>query len=187
MPITQLFRTLVIGALLSIAFCGQALAQSTILVVDTQRVLRDSEVGKHIARQLETMYKSEEATMKAKASPLESRQKSLQAQLKGKTAQQLSTNTALKSQAQAFQKDMMKVQQDAAKAQRELQMTEAEAIKRVNDRLRTILKSIVAERKADVVLERSLVIYGDGADVTDIVISRLNSQMRTVPVTRKRL
>ena len=60
-------------------------------------------------------------------------------------------------------------------------------MQKVNDRLRDILKTIVAERNADVVLERSLVIYGEPADVTDTVIQRLNSQLRTVPVTRERL
>ena len=66
-------------------------------------------------------------------------------------------------------------------------MTEAKALQKVNNKLAEILKAIVAERNADVVLERSVVIYGDGADVTDTVISRLNSQLRTVTVTRERL
>jgi Skp family chaperone for outer membrane proteins len=53
--------------------------------------------------------------------------------------------------------------------------------------LRVILELIVKEREADVVLERSLVIYGDPVDVTDVVITRLNSQLKTVPVKRERL
>ena len=68
-----------------------------------------------------------------------------------------------------------------------MQITEAKAVQKVQERLRVILEAIVAERNADVVLERSLVIYGDPVDVTDTVISRLNSQMKTVPVTRERL
>jgi len=71
--------------------------------------------------------------------------------------------------------------------QQEMKITEAKAVQKVQERLRTILKTIVAERNADVVLERSLVIYGDPVDVTDTVISRLNGQMKTVPVTRERL
>jgi len=181
-----LFR-LMIGFTASFIFAASAMAQSTILVVDTQRVLRDSEVGKHIARQLKTIGSSMEAEAKAKASPLESKGKSLEAQLKGVTPQSLQANTALQQQIKSFRQDQQAVQVDVAYKQKEMQITEAKAVQKVQERLRGILKSIVAERNADVVLERSLVIYGDPVDVTDTVISRLNAQMKTVPVTRERL
>ena len=71
--------------------------------------------------------------------------------------------------------------------ERELKITEAKAIGQINQRLKTIINQIAKERNADVVLEKSLVIYGGPADVTDLVISRLNSQLTTVPVTRERL
>jgi len=181
-----LFRV-AIGFAAAILLSATAMAQSTILVVDTGRVLRDSDVGKHIARQLETIGKSMEAEAKAKASPLESKGKSLEAQLKGKTMASLQGDTALQQQIQTFRQDQQKVAIDLQYKQQEMKITEAKAVQKVQERLRTILKSIVAERNADVVLERSLVIYGDPVDVTDTVISRLNSQMKTVPVTRERL
>ena len=181
-----LFR-IALGFAAAVLLSATALAQSTILVVDTGRVLRDSDVGKHIARQLETIGKSMEAEAKAKASPLESKSKSLEAQLKGQTAQTLQTNTALQQQIRSFREDQQKVAIDVQYKQQEMKITEAKAVQKVQERLRVILKAIVAERNADVVLERSLVIYGDPVDVTDTVISRLNSQMKTVPVTRERL
>jgi len=187
MSISKTFFRAIIGFSVALLFSVSAFAQSTILVVDTGRVLRDSEVGKHIKRQLETIGKSMESEAKAKASPLESKGKSLEAQLKGKTRASLQTDTALQAQIQSFQKDQQAVQVDLAYKKKELQITEGKAVQKVQERLRTILKAIVAERNADVVLERSLVIYGDPVDVTDTVISRLNSQMRTVPVTRERL
>lgn len=176
-----------IGLGATLMFSASAFAQSTILVVDTQRVLRDSEVGKHIKRQIETIGKSMQSEAKAKASPLESKGKSLEAQLKGKTRASLQTDTALQAQIRDFQQIQQEVKVDLAYKQKELQITEGKAVEKVQERLRVILKDIVAERNADVVLERSLVIYGDPADVTDTVISRLNSQLRTVPVSRERL
>lgn len=176
-----------IGLGATLMFSASAFAQSTILVVDTARVLKDSQVGQHIKRQLETISKSMESEAKAKASPLESKGKSLEAQLKGVTRASLQTNTALQQQIQSFQKDQQAVQVDLAYKKKELQITEGKAVAKVQERLRVILKSIVSERNADVVLERSLVIYGDPVDVTDTVISRLNSQLKTVPVTRERL
>ena len=107
-----MYKTLlkvVLGFAAATMLSATAFAQSTILVVDTGRVLRDSDVGKHIARQLETIGKSMEAEAKAKASPLESKGKSLEAQLKGQTAQSLQTNTALQQQIQSYRQDQQKV------------------------------------------------------------------------------
>ena len=187
MFLSKTFFRAALGLIASFMFAASAMAQSTILVVDTQRVLRDSEVGKHIARQLKTIGSSMEAEAKAKTRPLESKGKSLEAQLKGKTMQSLQSDTALQAQLRSFQEDKQKVQVDLAYKQKEMQITEAKAVQKVQERLRTILKAIVAERNADVVLERSLVIYGDPVDVTDTVISRLNGQMKTVSVIRERL
>ena len=63
-----IFRTL-LGFGAAILFSASAFAQSTILVVDTGRVLRDSDVGKHIARQLETIGKSMDCLLYTSPSP----------------------------------------------------------------------------------------------------------------------
>jgi len=111
---TKFFKGLFIAGIASLAFGATAMAQSTILTIDQARVMRDSEVGKHILRQMESIAKSMESELKA--------------------------------------------------------------------------SKIVSERKADIILDRSLVIYGGKtSDVTDTAISRLNTQMRTVSVVRERL
>lgn len=176
------------GFAVAVAFAGTSFAQSTILVVDTQKVLKDSIVGQHVARQLETIYTSAQSEMKAKASPLASKGKSLEAQLKSKTSvEQLKADVGLQSQLKSFQADQKKYQVEEYYTAQELKVTESKAISQVSKRVKIIIDQIAQERNADVVLEKSLVIYGGPADVTDVVISRLNSQMTTVPVTRERL
>ena len=176
------------GVFMAAAFAGASFAQSTILVVDTQKVLKDSLVGQHVARQLETIYTSASSEMKAKRSPLESKAKSLQAQVKTKgSVEAIRADTALQAQAKSLQADQQKLQKEEYYTSQELKITEAKALGQVSKRLQSIIDQIARERNADVVLEKSLVIYGGPADVTDVVISRLNSQMTTVPVTRERL
>jgi len=178
----------VTGITVAATFAGASFAQSTILVVDTQKVLKDSLVGQHVARQLETIYTSASSEMKAKRSPLESKAKSLQAQVSAKgSVEALRADTALQSQAKSLQTDQQKLQVEEYYTAQELKITEQKALGQVSKRLKTIIDQIAQERNADVVLEKSLVIYGGPADVTDIVISRLNSQVTTVPVTRERL
>ncbi len=186
--IIRTFTRIAAGFALAIAFAGASFAQSTILVVDTQKVLKESIVGQHVARQLETIYTSASSEMKAKRSPLESKAKSLQAQASTKTSvEEIRADASLRAQAQALQTDQQKLQVEEYYTSQELKITEAKALGQVSKRLKTIIDQIARERNADVVLEKSLVIYGGPADVTDLVISRLNSQLTTVPVTRERL
>ena len=186
--LNRTFTRIAAGFAIAIAFAGASYAQSTILVVDTQKVLKDSIVGQHVARQLEAIYTSAGSEIKAKRSPLETKAKSLQAQLKTKSSvEELRSDASLQAQAKSLQADQQKFQVEQYYTERELKITEAKAIGQINQRLGTIINQIAKERNADVVLEKSLVIYGGPADVTDLVISRLNSQLTTVPVTRERL
>ncbi|MEP6341839.1 MAG: OmpH family outer membrane protein [Maricaulaceae bacterium] len=187
MLIFKTFNRLSLIVLASIIFAGSAAAQSTILIIDQKRIMRDSEVGKHITRQLESIAKTMESEIKASATPFESERTRLITELNSIGQEGLKTRPDLQKKAQDLAVKGQQAKTDAAYKQRELQITEAKALQQVNNKLAEILKTIVAERNADVVLERSVVIYGDGADVTDTVISRLNSQMRTISVTRERL
>lgn len=187
MSLRNIFR-IAAGFALAVAMSGAAFAQSNILVVDTQKVLKDSLVGQHVTRQLEAIYTSAQSEMKAKASPLQSKGKSLQEQLKAKgSMDQVRADAGLTAQLQSFQTDQQKLEVEQYYTTNELKVTEAKAINLVSTRVKTIIDQIAQERNADVVLEKSLVIYGGPADVTDVVISRLNSQMTTVPVVRERL
>ena len=182
------FTRVAAGFAVAVAFAGVSFAQSTILVVDTQKVLKDSLVGQHVTRQLETIYTSASSEMQAKRSPLETKAKSLQAQAQAKGSNEaLRADTALISRAKSLQADQQKYQIEEYYTTQELKITEAKALGLVSKRLQAIIDQIAKERNADVVLEKSLVIYGGPADVTDVVISRLNSQVTSVPVTRERL
>lgn len=184
----KILRRTFTGLAVSFAFTAMAFAQSTILVVDQGRVLRDSSVGKHISAQIESIGKSMESELKASASPIQSERDRLMTELKSMDAAALQSRPDLQKRAQDLMEKGQKTQVEAAYKQRELQVTEAKAMKQVNEKLATILEAVVAERKADIILDRSLVIYGGkSTDITDTVISRLNSQMRTVSVVRERL
>lgn len=181
-------RRATLGVIASFAFASVAMAQSTILVVDQSRVIRESSVGKHVATQLKSIGTSMESELKAKAAPVESDRDRLVNELKGLDQAALASRPDLQKRAQDIMQKGQTAQLEAQYLQRELQITEGKALKQVNDKVATILEKLVAERGADIILDRSLVIYGGKtSDVTDTVISRLNSEMRTVSVIRERL
>jgi len=186
--IIRTFTRIAAGFAIAIAFAGVSFAQSTILVVDTQKVLKDSIVGQHVARQLETIYSSAGSEIKARRSPIETKAKSLQAQASTKKSiEELRADASLRAQAQALQTDQQKLKVEQIYTEQELKITQLKALDLVGKRVEIIIGQIAKERNADVVIDKSQVIYGDPADVTDLVISRLNSQLTTVPVTRERL
>lgn len=183
---SKIFRASV-ALIASIMFSAAAFAQSTILVVDQNKLMRESEVGKHIERQLDSIAKSMKSELDAATSPLKSEGATLEAEMKALGSTDLSTRPDLKSRFSSLMQKSQKQQLEAKYKQKELQITEAKAYQKVNETLKNILQTVVAERNADVVLDRSLVIYGQPADVTDVVMSRLNSKLKTVSVTRERL
>ena len=185
---TKFFKSLLIAGIASLTLSATAMAQSTILTIDQARVMRDSEVGKHIMRQMESIVKSMESELKASTSPLTSERDRLVNELKSLDANAVKLRPDLQKRVQDLAVKGQKQQVEAKYKQAEIQITRQKAVKKVNDRLAQILEKIVKERNADIILDRSLVIYGGKTtDVTDTAISRLNSQMRTVSVVRERL
>ena len=180
-------RRATVGLMMGLMFAGTAMAQSTILVIDQKRIMRESEVGKHINRQLESIAKTMQSELQATSQPYTSERDRLITELNAIGESGLKSRPDLQKKALELRAKGQKAQTEAAYKQRELQITEQKALQKMNNKLADILKAVVTERNADVVIERSVVIYGDGADVTDTVISRLNSQLRTVSVTRERL
>ncbi|GHA90739.1 hypothetical protein GCM10009069_12200 [Algimonas arctica] len=174
------------GALALIASAG-AFAQSTVLVVDTARVYTESQVGQHIERQIASLATTTKSQLEAQGAPLQTRGKSLMTLMDGKTREQIAGDATLVSQLQLQQKDEQKLQQDAAIAQRELQIAKLKAVQLVDAKVSSIIKKMVEERNADIVLDRANVIFGAPADITTDVLTRLNAEMKTVPVTREKL
>ena len=171
------------------ALAGQAFAQD-ILVVDMQKVYADSKVGKHIQGRMKSFASTDEATLKSRASSLEATAKSLESQTKGLDANALKANTSLVTQIQDFYKRQGELAQETQKKAAELQLTQAKARAEVNKRLKTIFDQIAREKSASAIMEKGAVLYvpnTSGADITSLVIQRLDSQMTTVAVSRQAL
>ncbi len=174
--------------LLAVTLLAAPSYAQTILVVDGAKVLRESEVGKHVKRQLESIKSQMESEAKSSSNPLVSERDSLMAQLKDMDVATLKTRPDLTKRAQDLQVKGQKQAVEMRYKQQELLVTEQKSFKAVAVKIDTILKSLAAEKGAAIILDKSMTIYtGPSADVTQTVISRLNSQMRTTPVNRERI
>ncbi|PHR93377.1 MAG: hypothetical protein COA69_05425 [Robiginitomaculum sp.] len=188
MKLIKAMNVAIAFCLVSIVFSTSAMAQSTILVVDQSRVLRDSDVGKHIQRQLQSIAKQMGTELQSQLNPLATERDKLMNELKNMSVDALKSRPDLQKRAQSLKEKVDKSKREEAYKQRELQVTEQKALAKVNAKLTTILDTLVKERNADILVDRSLVMFAvPSVDITDTVISRMNSQMRTVSVIRERL
>ncbi len=191
MIFTKLFRrgSFALAALLIVS--SMATAQSKVLVVDSQRVVKESEVGKHVARQIEAISKTMGNELESSASPMKTSGESLNAELKGKTPEEqkaaIQSRPDLQKKYVEFLTTEQKVANEAKVKKVEIARTEQKALIQIGQKVQEIIEAIAKERGADVVLDRSTIIYGDPVDITDAVLTRLNSEMTRISVVRERI
>jgi Skp family chaperone for outer membrane proteins len=148
-----------------------------ILVIDRSAILRASKVGQSIVSQVNGYTTAAEKEFKGTAESLRSQEQQLQQQIailapdvkKKKIA-------AFQAQQQAFQK---KVQQRQAMIQGGVM----QARQQVEAALGPILQGILAERHANLLLDRNAVVLGTvNIDVTGTAVQRLDQKMPTIKV-----
>lgn len=186
MFIRQSFR--IAAFILATALFAAAAHAQSILVIDQARVMRDSNVGKHITNQMTAIGSQMDSEVSQAEAPIQSELNNLRASTNGMTAEQLRARPDLSQRAADLQEKVRKSELEKKYKQQEFVLTQQKAAAKVNEKLSKILETIVGERGAQVVVDRSIVIYGaPTVDITDEVIRRLDQEMRTVPVTRERL
>ncbi len=188
MKFLKIVNTIATSAIAAILFAGNAMAQSKILVIDQTKVVLDSDVGKHVTRQIVSISKQMDAEMKAQLTPINAERDKLMVELKNMSVEALKSRPDLQQRAKTYQASSQKSKLEIKYKQRELQITEQKALAKINQKLETILKAVIEERNADILVDRSMVIFSTPTvEITDDVISRLNAQMKTVPVVRERI
>lgn len=164
------------------ASCARAPAKKEpaagILFVDRAAVLRDSSVGKDMYAQSEVLAKQMETDFKPENAALQADILALQTKSAYMTSQQRQAKVnELEARRQAFQKKL----QDRQEA---IRGGLAKARTQVEEALGPILDKIMADRSANLLLDRGLVVRGaTDLDITPIVIERLDAALPKVTVT----
>lgn len=165
-----------------------AIAQTTVLVVDSAKVLRDSSAGKSVYSQLEKIQTTIQSEAKNTLTPLESEKSSLDAQTQGLSITDLQARPELAQKIKSFQEKGAKAQVELQYKNAELQATERKALLEISEKIDSVIQAYAKERGATAVLDKSMVLYtNSNADVTQEIISRLNRQLPSITVIRERL
>ena len=148
-----------------------------IIVIDRQQLLQRSAAGKDIftqtqnlSKQLETQLRTEEGALQTEATQLQQQMAIMAADVRAQKEKDFTTKQ------QAFQ---TKVQQRQA----QIQASFNQAARQVEVALDPILQSIMKERGANMVLDRSAVIVATtDVDVTPVALQRLDRALPKVKV-----
>lgn len=170
------------GAPAALAQAGKAATQAApapkILVIDRAAILRASKVGRDIVQQVNAYTKSAESDFKGESDALRKEGQQLQQQVA------ILAPDVKAKRIQAFEVKQQAFQKKVEDRQGKIQGGVLKARQQVEAALGPILQGIMAERGANLLLDRNAVVLGTvDVDITQTAIQRLDQKMPTVKVT----
>lgn len=174
-------------AALVLAVAASSAASAQILVVDQERALNESAVGRHIAAQLERIGTEMQAEIQPQQAAVRTESEALNTEASAMTEEAIRQRPDLLERIQQLQADMRNLEIQGRTRQQELAATEQAALQPVIPILQEIMQAVMTERNGIVLLDQSVtVITSNSVDITDVVIERLNARITTTPVNRVR-
>lgn len=178
----------------SLAFAGlapslAAAAEPSVLVVDFQRVFRDSLAGKDAQAKLRGVGEQINAELKPEVDAFNAEREKLGPRFKDKSQEQviaeLQKDESLRKQYEAVLTRLQALQDKQQLRTQEMQATEQRALAAVIKGTEPILNELLSERDAAVVLERgAITIAAPSSDVTAEVVKRLDTRLKAVAVSK---
>jgi len=182
---SRLARTIVLAAAImvgpQVAFAAPPPPTGTpnpkILVIDRAAILRGSVVGQNIMKQVQSLTAAAENSLKGQDAALRQEGTTLQQQLA------ILSPSVKAAKIKAFQAKQAALQQNVQTQQGLIQGGVLKARQQVEQALGPILQAIMAERGANILLDRNAVVLGTvDVDITKVAIDRLNQKLPAVKV-----
>ncbi|MEM9938968.1 MAG: OmpH family outer membrane protein [Pseudomonadota bacterium] len=166
-----------------------ASAQGTnVVIIDQAKIMRDSAAGKDIRTKLQSIGQSIERELQPTATSLQTEGQQLDAKAQGKTQQQILADQALTAEITAYARKAQQFERQSQIAAQELALTERKAWNDFFVALRPVMKEVVDERGAQVMVDRSNAVYTDpSVDVSDLVISKMDAATPSISVVRQKM
>jgi Skp family chaperone for outer membrane proteins len=152
-------------------------ANLSVMVVDVQALLQNSKAAKMVRDQIEAKRADYAKEISHQEELLRQERDSLQKQQASLTPEQLNTK------GREFQAKVNELDRDVQAKRQALERSNADALQKIQEVMVKIITDIAKDRKANLVFQRSeLVLFDQGFDVTDEVLTKLDEQMPTLQV-----
>jgi len=161
---------------------AQAIPSAVVAIVDLEKV----ETTCNACRTAQTALRSQVAAAQSRqqtlATPLETEGKAIQAAVDALNGKE--PDAALKQRAQAWEAKRQQAAQEVTRQQQQLQANQQYIQKQIADKLGPIYSQVMQRRGANVMVEIGQTLAsGSALDVTNDIITALNSAMPTLQTT----
>jgi Skp family chaperone for outer membrane proteins len=164
---------------------------TTVVVVNYQRVLAESALGRDMAaklQQIRTQIQTEANGLAPEGQSIEQERARLQQASRNMTAEQIRNNSNLNSQFEALQTRIQQFQVRQGTLQGDLECSQAFALRDFQSQASPVVRSAMEARGAGVVLDSgSIQFVTPTYDITTTVIQQLDQAARTSNTTRHAL
>jgi outer membrane protein len=152
-------------------------ANLAVMVVDVQALLQNSKAAKMVRDQIEAKRAEYAKEISHQEEVLRQERDALQKQQASLSPEQLNTK------GREFQAKVNELDRDVQAKRQALERSNADALQKIQEVMVKIITDIAKDRKANLVFQRSeLVLFDQGFDVTDEVLTKLDEQMPTLQV-----
>ena len=171
-----------------LALSTVATAQTNVIVIDRAQIFAQSKAGQDVVTKVRGIETTMQTELQPTANQLGTEGQALQTKAEGKTQQQVLADPALKAEVEAYARKTTQFNRDRQIASQELALTERKALIDFNNALIPVLREVIAETGANVILDKSQVVFVDDAtDATQSVITKLDASTPTITVVRQTL
>lgn len=161
---------------------------TAVVVVNFQRVLSESAMGRDMAAklgQVRTQLQTEAQTLTPEAQSIEQERSSLATATRNMSADQIRNNANLNARVEAFNTRAEQFQRRQAGLQGDYQCSEALAGREFRNAIQPIVRNVMQSRGATVVMDSgSTQSFDPSVDVTDTVLQQLDAASRTSTAAR---
>jgi outer membrane protein len=179
---------IVAAAVAFVSISAPAFSQQTVLVINEDRILRESDVGQHIQTRLQAISEEMDGELRALRTPIDEEAERLNAETSTLTQEAVQQRPDLMQRIQTVSQQAQQFEATRQRYSNELVATERAAMRPVLEALQAVLQEVVDARGADIIIDRGNLVYaGQDVDASADVIAALNSRLPTVPVNRVRL
>ena len=161
---------------------------AVVVVVDTTRVYRECTACVAAQTQLQSLIASSRTRAQQLGEPLQTEAQSIEQAAQAAANQtgtaRTSSENALKTRLEAFQQRRTAAQQEVAQLDQNLQSTQANVVRQINERLNPIISNVMNQRGANIAVDVAATLaHSQAVNVTDQVMAQLNAALPSVSVT----
>lgn len=171
-------RKFIVTALAALSFLATpAFADTSVGVVDIAKIMKESKAASSARSQIQAKQKTFQSELDAKEKALHAEDQAL-AKEQGKTEK-----AAFEAKVKAFREKAVKEQRGVQEKKMSLDKAFTSSLEEIQKNVLDIVKQVATEKKLNLVVSASQVLYGDDAlNITDEVLKRLDAKLPNVSV-----